>query len=126
MDWKLNKSRPICPQICEQISTRIALGELRAGEQLPSVRTLALEAGVNPGTVQKAFEQLSRDGIVYSMVGSGWYVGDRRDAAETAVERARAEKTETYFSDMENLGMSEAQIKDYIERWNTGGRATQM
>ena len=83
MEWKLIKSRPICPQLCEQLSTHIALGEFAAGEQLPSVR--ALEAGVNPGTVQKAFEQLSRDGIIYAVVGSGWYVGDNLEAAEAAV-----------------------------------------
>lgn len=126
MEWKLSKSRPICPQLCEQLSTRIALGSFAAGEQLPSVRALAVEAGVNPGTVQKAFEQLGRDGIIYAVVGSGWYVGDNRDAAEAAVERSRADKTRQYFSDMENLGMSEAETKEYTERWNTDGRTAQV
>lgn len=126
MEWKLSKNRPICPQLCEQLSARIALGSFAAGEQLPSVRALAVEAGVNPGTVQKAFEQLGRDGIIYAVVGSGWYVGDNRDAAEAAVERSRADKTRQYFSDMENLGMSEAETKEYTERWNTDGRTAQV
>lgn len=126
MEWELIKSRPICPQLCEQLSTHIALGEFAAGEQLPSVRALAVEAGVNPGTVQKAFEQLSRDGIIYAVVGSGWYVGDNLEAAEAAVERSRADKTRQYFSDMENLGMTEAETKQYTERWNTDGGTAQM
>ena len=107
-----NRSRvPIHQQLQAQIVRYVSLGLLLPDQQLPSVRALAVEAGVNPGTVQKAFEQLSRDGIIYAVVGSGWYVGDNLEAAEAAVERSRADKTRQYFSDMENLGMTEAETK---------------
>ena len=60
MQWTLDKSRPICPQICEQICLAVANGEFAAGEKLFSVREVALMLGVNPNTVQKSFEELER------------------------------------------------------------------
>ena len=50
----LDKKRPICPQLCEQICVNIACGRYKEGERMPSVREMALEAGVNPNTVQHA------------------------------------------------------------------------
>ena len=44
MSWNLDKNRPICPQLCEQISVKIACGELKPGEKLMSVREVALSA----------------------------------------------------------------------------------
>ena len=66
MNWTLDKSRPICPQICELISVAIANGEFAANEKLLSVREVALLAGVNPNTVQKSFEDLERRGVIHS------------------------------------------------------------
>ena len=45
MDWILDKKRPLCPQICEQICARITADEWQAGERLPSVRAVAMAAG---------------------------------------------------------------------------------
>ena len=63
MQWKLDKDRAVCPQICEQVCLRIALGEFAAGEKLLSVREVALAAGVNPNTVQHSFDILERKGM---------------------------------------------------------------
>ena len=82
MDWGLDKDRPICPQLCEIICVKIASGEVKAGDRLRSVRELAVEAGINPNTVQKTYEELERMGLIYSARGSGWYVGDDTSAAK--------------------------------------------
>ena len=71
MRWLIDKERPICPQINEQIAARIALGEFRPADRLASVRDVAVAAGVNPNTVQKAFESLEAEGLIYSVRGSG-------------------------------------------------------
>ena len=100
MNWTLDKSRPICPQICEQICVAVAKGELAVGSKLPSVRDIALQAGVNPNTVQKSLEELERMGVIHSVRCSGWFVNEEVDAAtERAVMLAglgkRILRTET-------------------------------
>ena len=70
----LDKKRPLCPQLCEQICVGIACGKYIEGERLPSVREMAIEAGVNPNTVQRAYETLETKGVLYSVRGSGWYI----------------------------------------------------
>jgi len=61
--WKFNDEQPIYQQIISQIKERIVAGEWKAGDKLKSVRELALEAGVNPNTMQKALAELEREGL---------------------------------------------------------------
>ena len=69
---------PIYRQIVEQVSRAIDAGAYRPGEALPSQRALAVELRVNPNTVQRAFDELLRDGVVESRKGRGVFVVDRR------------------------------------------------
>lgn len=115
MKWKLDKNRPICPQIKEQICVRIANGEFKPAERLLSVREVAALAGVNPNTVQKSFSELEEIGIISSRRGSGWYVGENADEAKEAVFKIAKEKTKAYIGDMKLLGISSEEIIKYIE-----------
>lgn len=115
MNWRLDKKRPICPQICEKLCIMIASGELEAGERLTSVRDVAVSAGVNPNTVQKSFEQLEQQGMIYSKRGSGWYVSDRADTAREILEDLVHEKTAEYLNDMEALGFGKKEIIGIIK-----------
>lgn len=117
MVWKLDKSRPLCPQIYEHICVRIACGELNPNERISSVREVALQAGVNPNTVQKAFEGLEQSGLIYSVRGSGWYVADNRETAEGIVKTLIRSKTVAFVKDMQGYGMSLDDIKKHIEEW---------
>ncbi len=81
MNWQFSNSAPIYTQLIGQIRAGIVSGALAPGERLPSVRDLAMEAGVNPNTMQRALTELERDGLVYSQRTSGRYVtgGSGRD-----------------------------------------------
>ena len=117
MKWELDKSRAICPQICEQLCVGIASGELPSGSKLFSVREVAVSAGVNPNTVQKSFEQLEQKGIIYSIRGSGWYVGEDISSAKEMVKELIVEKTAQYFASMNSLGLDANEIKQYVKEW---------
>src|SRR5690348_8706564 len=65
---------PIYRQIQDQIRYGIASGKLRPGEQLPTVRALAVDLGVNPNTVIKAYTELERQGILTTEQGSGTFI----------------------------------------------------
>ena len=76
MRFKLsdNSGVPIYRQIQDQVRYGIASGLLRSGEQLPTVRALAVELAVNPNTVTKAYTELEREGIVTTEQGTGTFV----------------------------------------------------
>ena len=120
MNWTLDKSRPICPQICELICTAVANGELSAGERLLSVREIALLAGVNPNTVQKSLEELERRGVIHSVRCSGWYVNENTDAATKELKSLRIKKTEEYLVEMAQLGCTADDIIKYINECQGG------
>ena len=69
-----NTSKPIYEQITSQIKAMIMTGELEAGTPIPSMRTLAKTIHVSVMTVQKAYEDLSRDGFIETAVGRGSFV----------------------------------------------------
>lgn len=67
-------SRPIYEQIVENFKMQIFKGILQEGEQMPSVRSLAVELSTNPNTVQKAYAELERQGFIYTVKGRGNFV----------------------------------------------------
>ena len=117
MKWKLDKNRPICPQLCQQLCARIADGSFAPNERLMSVREVALAAGVNPNTVQRAFEQLEQQGVLYSVRGAGWYVAGDTGAANALYRDLVNEKVAAFFEEMAGLGICAEEIKKIVEEW---------
>ena len=74
MPWDLDNDRPIYLQLMERIQQDIVAGVYQAGDKLPSVRDLAMEAAVNPNTMQKALSELERNGLLHSQRTSGRYI----------------------------------------------------
>ena len=84
--------RPIYEQIAEQIKAQIMSGALQPGEALPSMRALAKSIHVSVITVQKAYEDLQRDGFIETTVGRGSFVSARnRDFYQEEQQRQAEE-----------------------------------
>ena len=77
----LQSRQPIYEQLVRGLSELVSLGALAPDEQLPSVRSLARDLGVNPNTVQKAYQELERSGVIYSVAGKGSFVSPGPAAA---------------------------------------------
>ena len=75
----LKDRRPIYEQLIDQIVYLVLHGVMQPGEQLPSVRSLAGELAINPNTIQKAYAELERRGITYSVPGRGSFVSPELD-----------------------------------------------
>ena len=69
-----NSHVPIYLQIADHIRRAVAAGVYRPGEMVPSLRQLALELVVNPNTVQRAYEELEREGLIHARKGLGMFV----------------------------------------------------
>lgn len=80
---------PIYQQVIDGIKEQIRLGFYKQGEQIPSIRELSVELGVNPNTVSKAYLELERSGILIAATGKGYFV------APNASEYIRNTITET-------------------------------
>ena len=68
---------PIYLQIADAVRAAVAAGVYRPGEVLPSLRAMATEIHVNPNTVQRAYDELEREGLIYSQRGRGLFVAER-------------------------------------------------
>lgn len=64
----------IYEQIVNQLKNAVVTGELKAGEALPSIRSLAAELGVSVITTKRAYEELEKEGLIRSVAGKGFYV----------------------------------------------------
>jgi len=72
-----SSDKPIYEQITSQIKQMIISGELEAGSLLPSMRTLAKELRISVITTKRAYEDLERDGFIYTVVGKGSFVAEK-------------------------------------------------
>ena len=115
MKWDIDKSRPICPQICEQICVGIINGEFLTKQKLQSVRELAVTLGVNPNTVQKSYDLLEEEKVIYSVRGSGWYVEEDTSVAANVVNEICLKKTDEYLLMMRRLGCDFERVLDYLK-----------
>lgn len=98
-----NNSKPIYEQITSQIKSKIMSGELAAGEPIPSMRSLAKSLHVSVITVQKAYEDLQRDGFIDTTVGRGSFVSAlNKDFYQEEQQR----KTEEYLLEAVNIARS--------------------
>lgn len=74
MEWKFKNDRPVYIQLIEQLELRIISGIYKTGEKMPGVRELALEAQVNPNTMQRAFSELEELEIVVTQRTAGRFI----------------------------------------------------
>ena len=110
MPWTLDSDRPIFIQILERIRMNIISGKYQPGEKLPSVRELAAEAAVNPNTMQRAFAELERAGLVYSRRTSGRFITEDQEMIETLKADIAKEKIKLFLENMQQLGYGKEQI----------------
>ena len=103
MAWKFNDGAPIYLQIVNTLKRNIASGAYPPGSRLPSVRDLALEAGVNPNTMQRALSELERSGLVED---ASALLDLRKSMSEEIVSE--------FIARLRGIGMSDEQILDTV------------
>lgn len=118
---------PIYIQMVERIKERIASGRLTPGDQLPTVRSLALELRINFNTVARAYRILDDVGIISTQQGRGTYVMNipPPEVSEKIREKALKALTQRYLADVERLGASPEEqnqiLKDQVAHWQQTG-----
>lgn len=91
--------KPIYEQLIDNIKSLVLHGILKPGEQLPGVRTLAVELAINPNTIQKSYAELERQGIIYTLQGRGSFVSDNvSELSRLQREKALSQLSNTLLS----------------------------
>ncbi len=106
MAWNFSPNKPVFIQIGEKIKLSVISGKYPPGAQVPTVRQLALEAAVNPNTVQRAFSVLETEGIIISKGTAGKFVTEDISVIEECRKRMAQKIIDTFVLDMNNLGIS--------------------
>ena len=115
-NWRFDPEKPLFRQICDRLCDEIARGGYPPGSKVPSVRELAVIAGVNPNTVQRALSELEDEGILVSRRGDGRYVADNGTLRDNMLlERSRM-ATGEFVRAMRDLGLDDAMIRESLEK----------
>jgi GntR family transcriptional regulator len=119
-------SVPIYVQIMEQIRLMVANGELKQGDQLPTVRQLATDLRVNFNTIARAYRMLDEAGLISTQHGRGTYIWEQ--PSEETQQRLRQQGldgiTQRYLVEASRLGFKPtevaASISKYLQKWLDG------
>ncbi|MCL2563180.1 MAG: GntR family transcriptional regulator [Oscillospiraceae bacterium] len=119
-----NQSRQaVYEQIVQQVERYLLTGVLQGGEKMPSVRGLSVQLNVNPNTVQRAYTELERSGVLVTAPGRGAFVSN--EGAETLKERRKEmslSELKTLLAELKLAGMEKEQILQVIEDAYQEGR----
>ena len=105
---------PIYEQIIDEIERYVVLGILKPEEQLPSVRELATELGINPNTVKKAYTELERKGVTVTISTKGTYIAYNTEKIVEAKIEEKLKEIRKLVKDIELMGLTEEEIKKKI------------
>lgn len=106
---------PIFEQIYRSVITLGAAGAFGESGQLPSVRAVAKELGVNPNTVQKAYSMLERDGLIHSLPGKGSFITQPQAAVDKRRQDA-LERVEAAAMEAMSCGVPREELTKLIAR----------
>lgn len=118
----LRSRKQLYEQIIDSVKNLILTGDMKADDKLPSVRSLAKELGINPNTIQKAYTELERSGVIVTMAGRGSIIcTDKSNLRGDARDKLIA-KMASLASEMRIAGMTEADFTGAASvAWNSIG-----
>jgi len=114
MTWGLTPGRPIYLQLQELLKLSIISGIHPPGSKLPAVRDLAIDAAVNPNTLQRALAELEREGLVHAQRTSGRFVTEDTTVIEKAKNELAMDLIGVFLGKMEAIGYSASETAAMI------------
>lgn len=114
---------PVYRQLIDQVQGAIATGALRPGDQLPTVRLVAVDLAINPNTVLRAYREMEIRGILDTQQGTGTFIADRHMEPSTE-ERGRklSQLVSEFVSRAGSSGYSVGELIDALRQLNPHGK----
>ncbi|MBE6611077.1 MAG: GntR family transcriptional regulator [Ruminococcaceae bacterium] len=114
--------KPIYEQLTDNIRGLVLRGVMKPHEQLPSVRALAVELAINPNTIQKAYTELERRGITYSIPGRGSFISDNLNALSHAEQEKAGDALRSALTAAHDAGIPREEALAMLERIYGGAK----
>ena len=115
MPIPIDPNRPIYLQIMEEIKKRAVRGQYPPGSQLPSVREMAPEMGVNPNTIARVYTELEREGFVLTRRGQGSYITEDANRIEREREILTEAAVKRFVEEVIALDLQNGHQKELLE-----------
>lgn len=106
--------RPMYLQIMEQIKNRIATGDWQSGQQLPSIREMAVATKVSVITVKRAYQELESEGIIFTQQGKGSYIAEIDNLSIQLKEKEMEKYLQKAIDIAHSMGLSIKDLQDKI------------
>lgn len=103
----------------------VSMDIMLPNQKLPAVRTLAKELGINPNTVQKAYQLLERDNIIYSVSGKGSYISEKSNA-ENKKNIIAVIKLNDVLKELNSIGITKADVISIVEKYFENEKSKQL
>ncbi len=115
---------PVYRQLIDQVQAAIATGALSPGDQLPTVRHVAVELAINPNTVLRAYREMEIRGILDTQQGTGTFIADRQvEPAPEERERQLAQLTGEFVSRAGAAGLTVGELIEALRQRSNEGQA---
>ena len=106
--------KPVYEQIVDQTETLILTQTLKPGSPMPSVRSLAVNLSINPNTIQKAYIELDRKGLIQSVPGKGSFITEKAIEILHSDKRKKLDSFDALIREMALAGISEEELIAHI------------
>lgn len=110
-----DENTPIYLQISSLIKIGIVQGKYKPGDKMPSVRELSTELKVNPNTIQRAYAEIDREGILYTKRGMGTFVVEDFNIIEKLKVGMARNTVEKFLGEMDKLGIKTEEVIQLIK-----------
>ena len=116
MSFAFSDKIPIYLQIMNLVKQDVVVGKLVSGEKLLSVREMAEKYSVNPNTVQRVYQELERENIIFTQRGMGTFVTQDRSKIEEIKNGMAEELVVSFLRGMERLGFSGEETVEVLDK----------
>ena len=106
---------PVYEQLINQVQDNILLGILKPGDKMVSVRNLSMELSVNPNTIQKAYTELDRLGLITTVPGKGSFISQDALDLVSSLSREKLEDVRHLIEEVKKAGVTRKELVDLIE-----------
>ncbi len=107
---------PIYEQIVSEIERYVALGILKSKDQIPSIREMASNLGINPNTVKKAYSILENKGVITSLSTKGTFISNNIDNVKDSKIEEGIKEIKNIISSLEKLGITKEEILKKVDK----------
>lgn len=115
---------PIYEQIIQQFFKDIVTGKLKPGDRIPSIRDLAMQLKVNTNTIQRSYQEMERNSIIYSKRGMGYFVMENDNMVTEIRKDMINSHLRNFVEEMQSIGFSQNQILQELEDYlKQGGKS---